>query len=273
VRLWGTVGWVIPGLLLGYWFTDPKWLCWIVMLFSPARCSSELADAFRLGALVSFALGLYALALPETPPHRPVGTWLAGLAALQLLRQRRFAIYCASALVLSVTLPFGQQGIPLLLEELGVPRPWLSPAMTIAQSTEIGTLALLPMFLLRLGIRGTMRLGLLAWTLALSVMAVGWPLGLVIAVLGCNGLCICCFQVAGQVFVNSKAQGDFRASAQALLTFVNGIGLLLGNLLVAEVRRQTEGALPATFGVGAGLAVFLLGFFFVGFNDDQKPPP
>jgi hypothetical protein len=257
------------------------------MYISQEKCGSELPDAFRLGGVLSLSLGLYALTLPSTSVPRPsgpvrpaesreeiqlgkgargAGSWWAGLQALRLLRERAFAVYCVSTLVLCVTLPFGQQLIPLLLEHLGLPRPWLSPAMTIAQSTEILTLALLPMFLLRLGIRGTMRLGLLAWTLALSVMAVGRPSWLVVASLACNGLCICCFLVAGQVFVNSRARGDFRASTQALLTFVNGIGLLLGNLLVALVR-QNQDALPATFGVAAVLAGTLLAVFFVGFTE------
>jgi hypothetical protein len=155
----------------------------------------------------------------------------------------------------------------LLLEHLEVPRHWLSPAMTIAQSTEIFTLALLPMLLVRLGIRGTMLMGLLAWFLALLILAVGQPSWLVLASLGGNGLCICCFFVAGQVFVHSRARPDFRASAQGLLTLVNGTGLFLGNLLVAVVRRQADSALPATFSVGAALAFLLFVGFFVGFSE------
>jgi predicted MFS family arabinose efflux permease len=128
----------------------------------------------------------------------------------------------------------------------------------------------LPMFLLRLGIRGTMLLGLLAWALALAVMAVGEPAWLVVAILSCNGLCICCFLVAGQVFVNSRARPDIRASVQGLLSFVNGVGLLLGNLLVAGVRRHSAGDLPATFGVGAGLAILLVVIFFAGFREHKN---
>jgi hypothetical protein len=50
-----------------------------------------------------------------------------------------------------VTLAFGARLAPPLLERLGVPRPWLSPALTVAQSTEILGLELLPVLLGRLG--------------------------------------------------------------------------------------------------------------------------
>jgi MFS family permease len=265
VRVWGTVGWVVPGWLLGYWFTEPAWL-------GMARSGRDLADAFRLGGVLALALGLYAWMLPHTPPRRRAESWLAPLAALRLLRERSFAVYCAAALGLYLTLPFLQQVVPLLLEHLGIPRPWWGPALTISQSMEIFALVLLPWLLLRVGVRGTMLLGLLAWGTGMTVMAVGQPTWLVVASLGCNGLCICCFLVAGQVFVNSRARGDIRASAQGLLAFTNGLGLFLGSLLVGWVRELTGGAFPPTLAVGAVLAAALVVLFFAGFAPDGTTP-
>ncbi|MCI0455989.1 MAG: MFS transporter, partial [Gemmataceae bacterium] len=69
VRLWGTVGWVVPGLLLGWWFSNPDLLAGLLDWLRPQAPRSELADALRLGALLSFALAGYALTLPHTPPH------------------------------------------------------------------------------------------------------------------------------------------------------------------------------------------------------------
>ncbi len=266
VRMWGTVGWVVPGLALGLWFANPAWLMAALHRLDPDRHGSELADCFRLGALLAAGLGAYALTLPHTPPRRGHGPWLAPVAALGLLRERSFAVFCACTFGLNVILPFTQQVTPLMLEHLGFPRSWLSSLLTIAQSTEILTLGLLPMILLRLGLRGTMALGLTAYTLALVVLTAGRPAWLVVASLACNGLVVCCFQVAGQVFVNGRARGDMRASAQGLLTCVNALGMLLGHLLVGWVRRETGGAFPETFGVGAALAALVVGGFVVGFT-------
>jgi MFS family permease len=254
IRLWGTVGWVVPGWLLGLWFRDP---------------ARGLSDIFRLAGLFTFALGAYALTLPHTPPQRRSGTWLAPLGALRLVRDRAFAVFLVCALGVYVTLPFTSQVTPLLLRELGVSQSWMGPTLTIAQSTEIISLALLSMLLLRFGLRGTMLLGLGAWMLALGVLTLGSPLGLVVSSQALNGLCICCFLVAGQVFINRKARGDIRASVQALLSFTAGLGMLLGNLLVGATRALVHEAFTPTFAVAAVITVVLVVVFFAGFRDDE----
>jgi hypothetical protein len=268
VRLWGTVGWVVPCWLLGYWFSDPAWLCRGLTWLCPGRPRSELADAFRLGGLLALVLSVYAWTLPHTPPQHRGATTLAPLVALRLLRGRTFAVFTACTLGLCITLPFASQVQPLFLSHLGIPRRWLVPTLTIAQSTEVLSLALLPMLLVRLGLRGTMLLGAGAWVVGLSVFTLGRPAGLVIGALTMNGVCMCCFFMAGQVYVNSKAQGDIRASAQALLVFLTGLGQLAGNVLVGWVRQFVRGNFSATFAVGAALAVLLVVVFLAGFSDD-----
>ena len=256
VRLWGTVGWVVPIWGLAGWFA----------LLGP---DGDLADMFRVAAVLSWTYAAYALTLPHTPPARRGASWLAPLAALTLLRRRGFAVYTVSALTLCVTLPFSGQVAPLLLKHLGVPRPLLCLTLTIAQSMEVVALGLLPMILLRLGMRGTMVLGLSAWVVALTLLMIGSPLGLVMGSLTLNGVNICCFLVAGQVFVNRLARGSIRASAQGLLTFINGVGLLIGNVLTGVVRRAVDEEFPPTFAVAAVIAVVLTVGFALGFPGEQ----
>jgi MFS family permease len=273
VRMCGTLGWMGSAYLLFFWFQESAWLAGVVNFLHglfPDWSGPALADIFRLGGVMALALGFYAWTLPHTPPRRRAGSWLAPAAALHLLRQRSFAIFCACSLVYCCTLPFYQQVVPLLLRHAGLPTPWLFPIMTIGQFLEIVSLFLLPMLLLRLGLRGTMILGLSGWGLAFGIWTVGCPTWLAVAALCCNGLCVCGFLVGGQVFVNSRVRGDIRASAQGLLTFVNGLGLLLGNLLVGWVRRQAQGSFGQTLGVGTALVAALLAVFIVGFREDGE---
>jgi MFS family permease len=265
IRLWGTIGWVVSGWLVGYWLSKPAWLA---RLFTVTLVPG-LADAFRLAAMMAFALSGYALTLPHTPPQRCLGDRLAPLKALRLLRDPPFAVYWLCFLGVCITFPFTTQVVPLLLENLGIPRPWLSPTLTLGQSMEIVSLALLPMLLLRLGVRDTMLLGLAAWAVFLGVLTLGKPVWLVVASLSLNGLCICGLIVAGQVFANSRAPQDVRVSVQALLTVTSGLGLLAGNLLVGWVRRQVQEQFAPTFGVGAVIAASLVIFFFTGFRNDE----
>jgi MFS family permease len=273
IRLWGTVGWVVAGWLLGSWHHALVWLQGHSAWLQAVLPQVGWGDAFRLGGVFALILGLYALTLPHTPPRRLAVRLLAPLAALGLLRQRSFLVCCACTLGFYVTVPFQSQVTPLLLSHLGIPDDWLGPSLTVSQSVEILGLALLPMALLRLGNRGTMLLGLGAWLVVLTVQSLGLPVWLVVAALALNGVCVCCFMVVGQLFVNSRAQGDLRASAQGLLTWMTGAGMLTGNLLVGWVREQVDQAFTPTFAIGAVMAAVLVLAFLVGFVEEEASTP
>jgi MFS family permease len=263
VRLWGTVGWAAAGWLVGGW---------LALAPQPVP-RAELADLFHVAALLALGLSGYALTLPHTPPQRRLGSPLAPLAALRVLGDRSFAAYTLGSLAVCLTMAFYSQGTPLLLQRLGVGDRWLSPLQTLSQGMEVLSLVFLPALLGRLGLRRTMLLGLSVWTLGLAAFAAGGPLGLVVAMLGSWGVCVGCYLVAGQVFVNSRACGDIRTSAQGLLNFVNGVGMLIGNLLAGGIRAQAGGTLPPTFALAAGLMAAGLFVFILGFGANASTAP
>lgn len=269
VRAWGTIGWVLASWSLGFWLTGatvaPEW----AREFFPPLTQKGLPQAFNLAAVMSFVYAAYALTLPHTPPKRVARAALAPVAALRLLRERSFAVYCLVCLGWSMTAPFATQINPLLLNAAGIEHPWLTVTLSIAQASEVTALALLPVILLRLGERGTMRLGLAVWTLYMFALAKGSPIILPIVGLLGNGICICCFLVAGQVYINTRARGDIRVSAQSLLTCLTGIGMLFGNLLVGWVRKAVDGAFSPTYAVAAGMSVVLFALFYIGFQGDE----
>jgi MFS family permease len=281
VRMWGTIGWVTANLLLAGWFADPDFVCACMAYVRPLQPLSELADAFRLGGVFAFVLSVYAWTLPSTPPSpvrlevhaarsRWAATFEAPLLAMRLLRKRSVLVLCTCLMGLYITFPFSIQLTPLLLEHSGVTRAWLPATLTIAQSLEITSLALLPLIVLRLEEKGTLVLGIFAWALALTVLTLGEPLWLVIASLGLHGIFITCFLVAGQVYINRQAAKDIRASAQALLQFINGIGLFSGNLLVGAIRTLDVRSFAPAFGVAAVLASVLAVLFLVGFRTEAE---
>jgi MFS family permease len=268
VRVWGTVGWVAVGWIIGGWLDRSQWLG----AFMPTTLGRPmLADMFRIGAAFAMALAVFAFFLPHTPPMHSQGKRLATWDAIRALRGRAMLVYGVCVAGVSVTMPFTSQLTPLLLSRLGASQEWMGPLLTVSQSTEIVALFLLPMFLTRLGVKGTLALGLIAWALALVILVIGEPLPLVIASLPLNGLCICCFFVAGQVLVNSRAPADVRASAQALVHFLIGGGMLGGHLLAGIVRSLAQGSFRPTFALSASLAVALAVFFLAAFPADDAP--
>lgn len=274
VRLWGTVGWMVTNWLLGYWLSDPAWAEPLREWLRPGSPQSDYGDSHRLAALLSFALAAYALTLPHTPPQPRDGRRrFAPLAALHLLRDPSFSVYFVCLIGISITIPFTSQLTPLFLEASGIPRHYLTPTLTISQTLEVASLALLPMLLVRLGVRGTMLVGIASWLVALAVLTVGQPLWLVVASQGLNGLNICCFMVAGQVFANGRAPRDVRTSAQGLVTFTTGSGLLIGNLLVGWVREITNESFMGSYAVATVLVAPLLVVFYLGFRPSVPVPP
>jgi len=95
-------------------------------------------------------------------------------------------------------------------------------------------------------------------------------LGLIIGSQILNGVFVTGFLIAGQIFVNELAESDFRASVQGLLSGINGLGGIFGNLMVGGLREWTHGRLPPTFAVGAAITSLMLLLFLVGF---RKPHP
>ena len=270
IRMWGTIGWMFASWLVTGWF-----------LLRRDGGDRDWADAFRLGAVFSWILCVYALTLPNTPPLKPTvrhdSLWRraidAPLLALKLFRIPAFVVYCFCYFGLYVSWPFNMQmtapSIKNAMFELGMGEPWLPVIMTIAQITEVATLAWLPWLLGRYSQKAVMRVGISCWAVALIVLALGQPPGLLLASLLLHGIYITCFLVAGQVFVNRIARHDFRASAQGLLVIVNGSGLLVGNVLAAWVRNSIPHKYASAFVFPAIMVGCLVVLFVVGF----RPPP
>lgn len=260
VRMWGTIGWVVPA-----------WILFAILALGYHGTEGISQSLFRIGSLFGLILGFYALTIPRTPPRPNPGGPAAPLVALAHLNNRSFIVYCICMFGVCVTFPFSTQATPLLLQQLQVPPGWLSPVLTISQLTEVITLGCMPLVLGRLGVRNLMIIGLGSWALAMIILCVGQPCNLVITSLGLNGFFITGFLVAGQVFVNQQTTGSVRTSAQALLTFVNGTGNFLGNILIGYLRWIHDDQFVQVFAVAAIMTIALFALFVWGFYQPQHP--
>jgi MFS family permease len=272
VRMWGTFGWMVAGWVVGLWLASPAWFPTVRATLAFLPWDGTLADAFRLGGIFGLILALYGLTVPHTPPQPAQESGLAPLAAYRLLRGPSFAVYCICILGVCITLPFTYQATPLLLHQLGTPDELLPATLTIAQSTELLTLPFLTLILGRFGFRGSMMFGLASWALAMLILAIGFPWGLVVGSQVLNGLCLTCFLIAGQVYVNHLARPDLRASVQGLLNSVNGVGMILGHLIVGLLRWLHNGDTHLTFLVAAILTACLVPVFYLGFREPVFTP-
>jgi MFS family permease len=100
--------------------------------------------------------------------------------------------------------------------------------------SEVFFMLLVPVFLIRLGVKWMLVVGMLAWALRYLVFAT-FPESAAMLILGValHGVCYDFFFVTGQLYVDRKAPKPIRASAQGLFTLLTyGIGMLIGNYVL-----------------------------------------
>ena len=226
VRVWGTIGWIVAGLVISYFF---GW-------DSRAGISQGLLrNTFLMCAVASLALGLYSFTLPRTPPRPPPGEplllrHLLGFDALVLLRQRNFAIFFLASILICIPLAFYYQNANQFLTEIGLANA--TGKQTIGQMSEVLFMLAIPLFLRTLGMKATLLLGMLAWAGRYLLFAFGnaQALGYMLIIgIALHGVCYDFFFVSGQIYTDSKAGAQHKAAAQGLITLATyGLGMLIG---------------------------------------------
>ena len=220
IRLWGTLGWIVVGVLV--WQVRRTWNTeqWV-----------DKSDLLLIAAGGSVIMGLFCLTLPHTPPRSESRHPFAFLEALALLKDKNFLVFMVISFLVTTELQFYYIPTAPFLVDRGVSRESVTAIMTIAQVAEILVLLwLLHRSLKRFGVRKTMIIGILAWPLRYLLFTIP-NLPIIVGSLTLHGFGYAFFFVASQIYVNMKAKDDMRASAQALLTFFTlGLGNYLGTL-------------------------------------------
>jgi len=271
IRVWGTIGWIAAGLVISYLFS------WD----APGAISSGLLkNTFIMSAASSLILGLFSFTLPATPPGIAKGEKLLlkdilGLDALRLLKDRNFAVFFFSSVLICIPLAFYYQNANPFLSEMGVANP--TGKMTIGQVSEVGFMLLLPIFLSRYGIKKTLLFGMLAWVLRYLMFAFGNNEELVVMLLlgiALHGICYDFFFVSGQIYTDSKAGDKFKSSAQGMITLATyGVGMLVGfwvagqitDFYVLEAGHDWRGI----WVVPAGFALLVFFAFMLAFRSED----
>jgi nucleoside transporter len=236
VRVWGTVGWIIAGLLISLVF---KWDA------PDTAAQGALRNTFALCTITSLALGFYSLTLPSTPPtaDRAGGFSLRaalGLDALKLLRDRNYRLFFVSSVLICIPLAFYYQNASPFLTEIGTTNS--TGKLSIGQMSEVAFMLLLPVFLLRFGIKKTLLLGMLAWAVRYALFAFGAEDNVSVMILvgiALHGICYDFFFVSGQIYTDSKAGAHYRSAAQGMITLATyGVGMLIGFSVAGAVSDK-----------------------------------
>jgi nucleoside transporter len=235
VRVWGTIGWIVAGLVISFVF---HWDA------QEAVVQGALRNTFAMCAVMSLLLGVYSLTLPATPPTaRDAGGFslraALGLDALKLLRDRNYRLFFVSSVLICIPLAFYYQNASPFLTEIGTTNA--TGKLTIGQMSEVAFMLLLPVFLLRFGIKKTLLLGMLAWAVRYALFAYGAGNVSALLILGIalHGICYDFFFVSGQIYTDSKAGEHYRSAAQGMITLATyGVGMLIGFSVAGSISDR-----------------------------------
>lgn len=232
VRVWGTIGWIVAGLVVGF-------IGW----------SSSLR-IFQLGAASSILLGVYSFFLPHTPaPAKGQKIDLRALLMLdawKLLAKPGFLVFILCSGLICIPLAYYYGLTSNYLTNAGFEQT--ASSMTIGQMSEIVFMLLIPFFFRRLGVKWMILVGMLAWVLRYLLFAYGAPnqvVWMLMLGIGLHGICYDFFFVTGFMYTDKVAAKEIRGQAQSLLVFVTqGVGMYFGYQVAfgkfAEVSKYGE---------------------------------
>jgi nucleoside transporter len=222
IRVFGTLGWIVAGLLVGSLGVEAT------------------AIPVRVASAASLLLALYSVTLPATPPLARAMRFGLGnvfpLEALRLLKGRSMAVFALASFLICIPLQFYYAFTNVYLNEIGIANA--AAKMTGGQMSELFCMLLIPWFFRRLGVKYMLAFGMLAWVLRYVMFAYGaqasmWMLWAGILI---HGICYDFFFVVGQIYIDRAAAISLRAATQGLITLITyGAGMLIGSWLSGRV--------------------------------------
>lgn len=265
IRVWGTIGWIVAGLLIA----------WLAL-----EQQQQLQQTFLIAAGVSALLGVYSFFLPHTPPpkagQKTSISEILGLDALALLKDKNYFIFFLCSVLICIPLAFYYQETNKFLNEVGMEKA--AGKMTMGQMSETLFLFLMPLFFSRLGVKKMLLIGMLAWViryLCFGFGDAGSGVALLYAGIILHGICYDFFFVTGQIYTDERAGERIRSSAQGMITLATyGIGMLIGFWFAGTIvdhYKTTDGHRWDTIWmVPAAIAAFVTILFVTLFKDKQK---
>jgi len=212
IRVFGTLGWIIAGLMIGYLGIE------------------KTQATFYMAAIASIGLGIISFVLPNTPPKGKTSESAMGVEALVLFKDKSYSIFFIAAILVCIPLSFYYGFANLFLNELGMENA--ASKMILGQISEAAFILAIPFLFNSLGVKNILMIGILAWTLRYICFAFGnmeansWMLyaGIIL-----HGICYDFFFVTGYMYTEKKAGEKVKNAAQGLFTFATyGLGMFIG---------------------------------------------
>jgi nucleoside transporter len=290
IRLWGTIGWIVAGLIIGWMAWEPakqimdagtKTDATVAAKEALKVAASKLQITYLVSAIVSAVFGLFCFFLPNTPPPKAGQNVsiaeVLGFDAIKILKNKNYLIFFIASILICIPLAFYYGQANQFLNESGM--EGAAGKQTMGQMSETLFLFLMPLFFARFGTKQMLLIGMIAWVLRYVLFSygdTGSGLWMLYAGIILHGICYDFFFVTGQIYTDNIAGPRVRSAAQGLITLATyGVGMYIGFYIAGlYVDKHKVGdsmhdwktiwIFPALFAAGVAL------MFFVFFKNDKK---
>ncbi|MDE6512209.1 MAG: MFS transporter, partial [Muribaculaceae bacterium] len=242
IRVFGTVGFICAMLFVNFTQYQTNY-CQLIT-----------------SAILSGALCVYALTLPDCPTNKASSGSLAdvlGLKAFSLFKEKKMAVFFIFSMLLGVSLQitngYGNIYITSFKDVAEFANTWgaenANALISLSQMSETLCILLIPFFLKRIGIKGMMLMSMFAWVGRFGFFGIGNPGELVwlfILSMIVYGIAFDFFNVSGSLYVDQETDPSIRSSAQGLfMIMTNGLGATIGTLSAGDILENLVFSQPA----------------------------
>lgn len=264
IRVFGTIGWIIAGLMIGILGIE------------------KTHSTFYMAAICSVALGFFSFVLPNTPPKgrtaESSASGAVGAEAFVLFKDKPYLIFFFAAILVCIPLSFYYGFANVFLVEAGMQNA--ASHMTLGQMSEALFILAIPFLFNRIGVKNMLLLGMTAWILRYICFAygnVGANLWMLYAGIILHGACYDFFFVTGYMYTEQKAGAKIKNAAQGLFTFATyGVGMFIGTWFSGFTHDYytTNGVANWTsiWWVPAYIAIAVMIYFILFFREKKEIP-
>lgn len=255
VRVFGTVGFIIPSLVLYVWL----------------RFGAEVAVSLAAAGACCVLAMLNAPLLPASRSDEDAARPKVGLPTAEAFRAfttRPLFVFVAASWLIHLAISAYYAFYPIYLTRLlGIDRQWIGLISNLGVLFEIFFVLAFGWIVKRIGVRGLMIAGSACMTLRFTLLWLIPSVPVAIATQVLHGMMVLVVHVAPPVYLDRHANPSYRNSIQGLFAMIcYGTGRIAGNAVAGYVAADS---LTGVFGYAAVLSAAVLVLFVLLFREDD----
>jgi predicted MFS family arabinose efflux permease len=275
VRVWGTIGYMIPSAML-----------WLMM-----RGGLPLGIVLWIGAACAAAAAAQALLVVDprtspggggpTPAEREEDRRLPTVAAARTLMRPNLLVFVTALLLLQVANSAHSGFYPIYLtERVRLSEMWVGPVTNLAVFVEMFFVFASGALMRRFGVKTLLLVAMAATALRLGLLASTTGAWTAVGTQLFHGIFLIATGVIPPSVLNEEAEDRFRHSMQGLYVMIGGGGRVVANLVAGPIAARS---FPALFWIAAGISLAAGLLILLAFREpkhekgevtviDERPP-